>query len=745
MISFELITLSLVIIINLVIVWVIASQGWHVVSNRYFAIAAACCSLWACGMLLVVGGTTMEVVNIGRAFFAIPPVLVVFFLSMFAAVFPKEKGKAFTLPNKIFFTMTVPVIFFLLINPESLVPTVTLNSRFNLYTVDPFWYQLYNFYYSIGFATAFGGMILHIRSSRGAQRQKLLYVLTGTMLCAGVSTVTNLILPLAGNSQFVWVGPTSTLFYVITISISIVKHQLFDVKLAAVRSIAYVGVLLTLSVIYYAFAYVLSLLIIGSQGVANFNPFNIALALVLAFLFQPIKGFFDRVTNSIFYRDTYKSEVFFAELSDLLTSTIDLHGLLERASRQIAATFKAEQVSFFLYYVNIKDHHMSAGTRGHSRIPIQDMKMLDAYALTTSEGMILSDMLPEGTSVRRMLQSHGIALVMPLRKGGRIAGYVMLGEHRSGNYTKRDINVLMAVRSELLIAIQNALSLHEVKELNATLQQRINVATKELRSSNAQLKHLDEVKDEFMSMASHQLRTPLTSIKGYLSMVLEGDVGKVNTKQDTLLREAFNSSERMVGLVGDFLNVSRLQTGRFIIEKAPFDMRETVKQEVEDLELIAKSHGLRLRLKLDKGPMIVVADQTKIRQVIMNFVDNAIYYSRPKSTIVINLERMKDDVALTVVDTGIGVPEEEQGKLFTKFFRAQNARKQRPDGTGVGLYLAHRVVSAHNGTIIFSSKEGKGSTFGFRIPLSKNPLPNKTPVPTEPTVAIAAEKQTTPV
>jgi signal transduction histidine kinase len=308
-------------------------------------------------------------------------------------------------------------------------------------------------------------------------------------------------------------------------------------------------------------------------------------------------------------------------------------------------------------------------------------------------------------------------LVMPLRRGDQVIGYVMLGERKSGNYTKRDLNILSTISNELVIAIQNALSLHEVKELNATLQQRIDVATKELRSSNAQLKHVDEVRNEFMGMASHQLRTPLTSVKGYLSMVLEGDVGKVTPQQHKLLQEAYNSSERMVHLIADFLNVSRLQTGKFVIEKTPMDIKAIVKQEVKSLEIMANGHGMKLRANITDSPLPLYADEQKVRQVIMNLIDNAIYYSHPNSTIVINVERINDDMSLTVIDTGIGVPSDEQSKLFTKFFRAKNARKQRPDGTGVGLYLARRVVHGHNGSIIFSSTEGKGSTFGFKLPL----------------------------
>lgn len=597
-------------------------------------------------------------------------------------------------------------------------------------------YGLYVFTYLI---TGIIVLLWRRAKSKGVERSKITIVLLGLVLAAIVGVALNLVLPILGNYEFVKLGPVATLILVATSTYAIVHHRLFDIKLAAVRTIAYAGALLTLSGVYYVLAYVLSVLVFNGQVTDSISvsPVNILLALVLAFLFQPIKQFFDRATNTIFYRDRYDSDTFFGELGHLLSSTTDLRGLLMRAAGEIAATFKAEHAFFFLYYRNGSTHHMSAGTRHHGALPVHDAHMLDHYVMSTDTRMIVTDTLDSEVDLYRMLVSHGIALVMPLRRDQEVIGYVCLGDSLSGRYNKRDMLVLSAIRDELVIAIQNALSLHEIRELNATLQQRINVATRELRSSNSQLKHLDEVKDEFISMASHQLRTPLTSVKGYISMVLEGDAGSVTQQQQKLLVEAFKSSERMVGLINDFLNVSRLQTGKFVMEKTAFDFHDLIKQEITDLELIARSHNIKIRRNITNHPLPVVADESKVRQVVMNFVDNAIYYSHPHSTIVINVEKVGSSLAMTVVDTGIGVPKDEQGHLFNKFFRAENARKQRPDGTGVGLYLARRVVSAHGGTIIFSSKEGKGSTFGFRLPLSAKPVPAAAPAP--------KEKQTTPV
>lgn len=568
-----------------------------------------------------------------------------------------------------------------------------------------------------------------LKSHNAVQKTRLKFVMAGLLVAFIFIAIPNLILEniLPKGSAILRVSYDGAyvgiLIFLALSTYAIVRHGLFDIKLAAVRSAAYLLSIATLSAIYYAAAYVVSITLFRGEmtSAISLSPVNIFLALILAFVFQPIKQFFDKMTNDIFYRDSYKNDEFFAELSQLLASTTNLRGLLERVSKQLMATFKSEQVFFFLYYSGFNDHYMSAGTERHAKMPMYDARLLDEYVSTSKYRVILTDLISDNPTIHKMLQSHRIGLVLPLRQGEKIAGYVLMGDHLTSYYTKRDLSVLVTVSNELIIAIQNAVSLHEVTELNATLQQRIDVATKELRSSNAQLKHLDEVKDEFMSMASHQLRTPLTSIKGYLSMVIEGDAGTVTPQQQKLLQEAYNSSERMVRLIADFLNVSRLQTGKFIVDKAPIDMKDVVRSEVKDLELIAASHNMKLRLNVGKQPMPIFADDGKIRQVVMNFIDNAIYYSHPKSTIIINLERVKNEAALTVVDTGIGVPEKEQAKLFTKFFRAGNARKARPDGTGVGLYLARRVVTAHGGSIIFSSKEGKGSTFGFRLPIDTNP------------------------
>lgn len=559
-----------------------------------------------------------------------------------------------------------------------------------------------------------------VRHNRGVVRLQYTYILIGMIPTFVFAPVTGVIMPLVLHlTGLVFLTPIYATFFVCMIAYAMIRHQLFDIRLTAVRSAAYIGVLLTLSAIYYLLAYVISVAFHSSGGsdVGSVDLWSIVIALILAFLFQPIKHFFDKLTNGIFYRDNYNTDDFFARINRELNTTTDLRSLLQRAATEIGNTIKSEQSFFFVRFGD--NRFMMAGMQGHQRLAMSYIARFDAFVSERGKAPIVADLLNETDAMSVLMAKHELGIVLPLKMSDDSTGYLFLGTPRSRNYSRRDIRLLETISDELVIAIQNALSIHDVEEINLTLQQRIEDATKELRRSNAQLQRLDTAKDEFISMASHQLRTPLTSVKGYISMVLEGDAGKITDMQHKLLSEAFVSSERMVHLISDFLNVSRLQTGKFMLEQHPVDLAKVTAQEVDGLQTIAKSHDLKLKFKAGARLPVLYIDEGKIRQVIMNFIDNAIYYSREFTTITVSLNVDAGNLLLEVHDTGIGVPKAEQAHLFTKFFRATNARKQRPDGTGVGLFLAKKVIDAHGGSVVFSSVEGKGSVFGFRLPIKK--------------------------
>lgn len=281
-----------------------------------------------------------------------------------------------------------------------------------------------------------------------------------------------------------------------------------------------------------------------------------------------------------------------------------------------------------------------------------------------------------------------------------------------------------AVGFSLILAVITTvswLSNREIERFNITLKDEVRRATEHLSLANKKLKVLDKTKDEFISMASHQLGTPLTAVTGYLSMALDEDKGNLSVAQREYITIALESSERLVSMAGDLLNVSRLNAGRFHIVRQPVDLVPLIQQELQQLHPAAERKNLLLEFTPPATPLPPVAiDESKTRQVVMNFIDNAIYYTE-KGSIRVTLEEVGNHAVFKVIDTGMGVPPAEQARLFAKFYRAENAKSVRPDGTGLGLFLAKRVIEDQDGEIIFKSTMGVGSTFGFKLPLAVEP------------------------
>lgn len=556
------------------------------------------------------------------------------------------------------------------------------------------------------------------KTASSVERLQLQYIFAGLTLTMVPAFITNGILPIFGGTQYYAYGPVSVVAMSVFTAIAIVRHKLLDIRLVVARSLGYVLVIVTLAAIFAVFLVTLtSLFFPGSQISTGIKIVYISMALLLAFIYQPLKRIFDRWSNSIFYRDAYDPQALLDELNTVLVGNIEIQKLLEKSAAVIAHNIKAEYC-----LIGIKEvEKMPIRIFGTHKKEFSDEQIAKVRRITPhfeKQKVIVTDELDEKyAELRTILQENSIGVLARLLTQNGGIGYIVLGYRKSGNpYSKLDVRMLDIISDNLVIAIQNALRFEEIQRFNITLQQKIDEATKELRRVNARLRELDKTKDEFISMASHQLRTPLTAVKGYLSMILEGDVGKVKKQEKEYIQKAFDSAQRMVYLIADMLNVSRLQTGKFVIENQPTDLAKVVDGEVAQLQETADSKQLKLTMhKPDKFPVLNL-DETKIRQVIMNFLDNAIFYTPAGGNITADLSASEEEVRFTVTDTGLGVPASVQHHLFSKFYRADNARKMRPDGTGLGLFMAKKVITAQGGAIIFKSTEGKGSTFGFSFP-----------------------------
>ena len=555
------------------------------------------------------------------------------------------------------------------------------------------------------------------RHSIGAEKQQYSYTLVAILILLGLIIAT-ILLPVVilKTNATVSLIPVYTVIFLGITTYAIIRHHLFNIRAVIAKSIAYLFILFTLAGIYSAALFGSSFLFFqGPNGESIRQILSVVLAILLAFTFQSIRRFFDRLTNRIFFRDSYDLEVVLNEIGDTLVAEINLGKILNTSRTILADALKSSFVEFVLFKSDIPTFELS-----HHTAIQANLKDFVRHVKEQRKDLLVTEDLGSQSSLKRWFLEDGIAVALRLKTQRQIVGYIIFGEKKSGEiYSLQDRRLLTLVANELAIAIQNALRFEEIEKFNLTLQEKVNLATRQLRRTNEKLKALDETKDEFISMASHQLRTPLTSMKGYVSMVMEGDAGKITAQQRKLLDQAFISSQRMVYLIADLLNVSRLRTGKFIIEAVPTNLADVVEGEVDQLRDTAKSRNLTLTYNKPKDFPILMLDETKIRQVMMNFIDNAIYYTPAGGHINVELKDTGKTIEYTVNDDGIGVTKADQHHLFSKFYRAGNAKKARPDGTGLGLFMAKKVIIAQGGSVIFKSEQGKGSTFGFSFEKSK--------------------------
>lgn len=240
---------------------------------------------------------------------------------------------------------------------------------------------------------------------------------------------------------------------------------------------------------------------------------------------------------------------------------------------------------------------------------------------------------------------------------------------------------------------------------------------------------IDRMKSEFISLASHQLRTPLSAIKTYTHMLADGFMGDLNDAQKKSLMTIINASNRMNELISTLLNITRIESGTIAITPKLIKMERVIEELMPELVLMANNKSIDLSMKVwGKASTSIKTDMLIVKEVITNLVSNAIKYTPDEGTVLITIRPRRDDIMIQVQDTGWGIPKASQDQIFSKFFRAQNIVKRETTGTGLGLYLVKGLVDALQGKIWFKSEEGKGTTFYVTLPRAKR-RPQSTALP----------------
>lgn len=571
----------------------------------------------------------------------------------------------------------------------------------------------------------FGGTIYNLikktRNARGLIRQQLNYLSIGIITSFSLIALSNFILVIFfDNFNFLIFTPVYTLIMVGALAYAVVAHHLFDIRIIIKRTVVYSALLAFILSTYAAVIFVFSTFFGGEVAplpTTSALVANLLAAVLIAFGFGPLNKWLSNFTDKFLFRGEYDSDEVVQRLTNALASVVDLDEAAMTMMQEATAAFRIRLAATFI--LQDLDHTISVrrikslGYINPSNLQLPNNSPLFQFFADNPKIVITEELERRCENARdtfaqtcgpivEVLKRFKAAVAMPIviqaqTKGNgieenKLIGIVLFGEKLSGDiFSTQDRNLLEIIASQTATAVQKARFYEE-----------------------------DQLKSEFVSIASHELLTPTAAIEGYLSMILEEGMGKVDVKAKSYLTKVYRSSRRLSELVKDLLSVSRIEAGRIVIDKQPFDLVEVITGAVDDLAVTAQQKGIKLTFEKPKGALgKAYGDSQKATQAMINLVGNAIKYNRPKGGWVkLDVSRQNHELLVRVQDSGIGIKKEEQKHLFEKFYRTEDVMTSEHQGTGLGLFITKNLVELMGGKIGMESEFGKGSTFFFTLPVA---------------------------
>jgi signal transduction histidine kinase len=319
----------------------------------------------------------------------------------------------------------------------------------------------------------------------------------------------------------------------------------------------------------------------------------------------------------------------------------------------------------------------------------------------------------------QLLKTYHIKIITPLTNNADLVGIMVLGtKYNQKPYTTKDMKVLDAIAPKIGFAIKNAQTYERVKHKHDALFDELKSKNEELRLANRQLKKDDKLKDEFVYIATHELKNPVTAMKGYLSLIQEGTYGKIEGKLQNAVNQIDQSNQQLISLLNNLLNIARAEAQKLDIKTQPVAICKIIDEVSKDVKPLLNQKNLAFSHSCKNPAVSVMADKERLREIINNLLSNAIKYSE-KGTIEVSHEIVQDHLVTHIKDQGVGISNHDQKQLFTRFFRVEEEAAKGIPGSGLGLFIVKQLIEKMSGKIWFQSNLGEGSTFSISLPLAR--------------------------
>jgi two-component system, NtrC family, sensor kinase len=331
------------------------------------------------------------------------------------------------------------------------------------------------------------------------------------------------------------------------------------------------------------------------------------------------------------------------------------------------------------------------GVVGRTAITLEPAQVPDITVPGAHESRLRENLIESGIRA---------VLAVPMVRDGQLIGCLVVSRNRPGDFPAETIELLRTFATQSALAIQNARLFREIED------------------KSRQLEAASRHKSEFLANMSHELRTPLNAVIGFSEVLLQRMFGGLNDKQDEYLKDIYASGQHLLSLINDILDLSKIEAGRMELAPAPFHLPAALENAVTLVRERAGRHGIGLRVDVDPRLGELVADERKVKQVLLNLLSNAVKFTPEGGRISLTAGRKNGLVEIAVTDTGVGIASEDQAAIFEEFRQVGSDETRKQEGTGLGLTLAKKFVELHGGRIWVESEPGRGSTFTFTLPES---------------------------
>lgn len=566
---------------------------------------------------------------------------------------------------------------------------------------------------------AFVTLIQKYRRASGLEKVQLRFLMIGVILTFSLLSITTLVfVNVFKITSLVPLGSSYPLILVSFISYAIIRHRLLDINLVVARAVAYSIVITLIGIFYVGSTFILSSVFLGSTALGNQLLIYTILTIIVALSFERLRHVVENLTDKIFFKGRYDSNQLLSRLGSIMSTNIELGSLTAQILRTLAEQMKVSKGAFVILGEELGSIYdiIDIGFPRKLTVSYNQISVFISFPQ-----IIVFDELEEN-NLKSLMREMDISVIKTLKVKDKVVGFLFLGAKASGEiYSQQDLKVLEILAPEVAVAIQNSESYDKIKKFNVILSEEIRKATMDLQEANSRLKTMDKLKDDFVSIASHELRTPMTAIRSYAWMALNRADIHLSETMEKYIARILISTERLINLVNDMLNVSRIESGRIEINPEPVDLLSLAKDIVDEL-YYSKSPEKKVEfVVLEKPIPKVLADPDKLRQVFLNLVGNSLKFTPAGGKIVFDFFTDGKVVETSVSDNGVGMSKEDLSKLFSKFGRLDNSytAAATSGGTGLGLYISKNLVELMHGKI-WADSEGlnKGATFIVSLPVA---------------------------